>query len=57
MLPAAAAPIQPLAWKLPYAKGMALKRPKKKKKKRRLTMDVRKAGREQGSFTLLNRSF
>ena len=26
--------IQPLAWELPYAAGMALKRKKKKKKKR-----------------------
>ena len=31
--PAAAAPIQPLAWEPPYASGMALKRQKKKKKK------------------------
>ena len=29
---AAAAPIQPLAWELPYATGVALKRQKKKKK-------------------------
>ena len=29
---AAAAPIRPIAWKLPYAVGAALKRPKKKKK-------------------------
>ena len=29
--PAAAAPIQPLAWELPYAMGAALKRQKKKK--------------------------
>ena len=28
---AGAAPIQPLAWELPYAAGTALKRPKKKK--------------------------
>jgi len=28
----ATAPIQPLAWELPYAAGVALKRPKKKKK-------------------------
>ena len=27
--PAAAGPIQPLAWELPYATGAALKRPKK----------------------------
>ena len=30
--PAAVAPIQPLAWELPYAEGAALKRQKKKKK-------------------------
>ena len=30
--PAAAAPIQPLAWELPCATGAALNRPKKKKK-------------------------
>ena len=29
--PAAVAPIPPLAWELPYAMGMALKRQKKKK--------------------------
>ena len=29
--PAATVPIQPLAWKPPYAMDMALKRPKKKK--------------------------
>jgi len=29
--PAGAAPIQPLAWKLPYAAGTALKKKKKKK--------------------------
>ena len=32
---AAAAPIQPLARKLPYVMGEALKRPKKKKKKKK----------------------
>ena len=32
--PAAAAPIQPLAWELPYAADVALKRPKKKREKR-----------------------
>ena len=31
---AVAAPIQPLAWDLPYAMGTALKRKKKKKKKK-----------------------
>ena len=30
--PAAAAPIQPLAWKHPYARGAGLKRQKTKKK-------------------------
>ena len=30
--PAATAPIQPLAWELPYAESAALKRQKKKKK-------------------------
>ena len=32
--PAAIALIQPLAWELPYAMGMALKRPKRKNKKK-----------------------
>ena len=37
--PAATAPIQPLAWETPYAMGVALKRQKtKKKKKKRLTI-------------------
>ena len=30
---AAAAPIRPLAWELPYAMGMALKRKEKKRRK------------------------
>ena len=30
--PPAAAPIQPLAWELPHAQGVALKKKKKKKK-------------------------
>jgi len=33
--PAAAAPIGPLAWELPYATGVALKSKKQKKKKRK----------------------
>ena len=33
--PAATAPIQPLAWKPPYASGVALKRQKTKKKKKK----------------------
>ena len=32
--PEATAPIRPLAWKHPYAVGVALKRQKKKKKKK-----------------------
>ena len=32
--PEAAAPIQPLAWELPYAMGKALKRQKKKERKK-----------------------
>ena len=32
--PAAAAPIQPLAWKLPYAAHVSLKRKKKRKKEK-----------------------
>ena len=31
--PAATAPIQPLAWELPYAMGAAVKKKKEKKKK------------------------
>ena len=31
----ATAPIQPLAWEIPYAAGVALKSKKKKKKKKR----------------------
>ena len=37
--PAAVAPIRPLAWEFPYAKGAALKR-KKKKKQQQLKMPV-----------------
>ena len=33
--PAAVAPIQPLAWELPYAMGVDLKKQKKKKKKKK----------------------
>ena len=33
--PAATALIGPLAWELPYASGVTLKRPKKKKRKKR----------------------
>ena len=41
--PAAVAPIQLLAWKLPYAKGTALKR-KKKKLAHELTAHILKLG-------------
>ena len=40
--PAAVAPIQPLAWELPYAKSVALKSKKKKKKKKKERMKKRK---------------
>ena len=33
--PVAAAPVQPLGWEIPYATGVALKRPKVKKKKKK----------------------
>jgi len=33
--PAAEAPMQPLAWELPYAMGVALKKKKKKKAKKK----------------------
>ena len=35
---AAVAPTGPLAWEPPYAAGVALKRPKKKKKERKKTL-------------------
>ena len=38
--PAAAAPIRPLAWKLPYAVVAALKKQKKKKKKKKISMSL-----------------
>ena len=37
---AAAALIRPLAWKLPYALGAVLKRPKKKKKQSKETSEI-----------------
>ena len=37
---AATAPIRPLAWEPPYAKGAALEKDKKKKKKARSTLRV-----------------
>ena len=36
---AAVAPIQPLAWELPYAAGAALRKKKKKKKKKQARRD------------------
>ena len=38
--PVAAALIGPLAWELPYALGAALKRPKKKKKRIKLHLQI-----------------
>ena len=38
--PAAATPIQPLAWELPCVEGVALKRSKKKKKERERDREV-----------------
>ena len=38
--PAAAAPIQPLAWELLYALGAALRRQKKKKRKKRKSRGI-----------------
>ena len=38
--PAAAAPIGHLAWELPYAAGMAIKKKKKKKKKELVSADA-----------------
>ena len=35
--PAAAAPIRPLAWELPHATSIAIKRKKRKEKKRKIT--------------------
>ena len=48
--PAAAAPIGPLAWELPYAAGMALKSTKERKKERE-----REEGRkEEIHFSLID---
>ena len=38
--PAAVAPIPPLAWKLPNATGVALKRKKKKRKERKKRKEI-----------------
>ena len=35
---AAATPIQPLAWELPYAAGMALKKKRKEKKRKKMNL-------------------
>ena len=37
---AAAAPIQPLVWELPYVVGVTLKRPKKKKNQLNINVEV-----------------
>ena len=39
--PAATSPIQPLAWKLPYATSVALKKTKKQKKRKKKEKDTR----------------
>ena len=36
--PASVAPIQPLAWELPYALGAALRRPKRKEKRKKKSL-------------------
>ena len=41
------APIRPLAWEFPYAAGVALKRPEKKRKRKDLTRKEKKEGRER----------
>ena len=43
----AASPIQPLAWELPYAVCVALKKKKKKKKKRNADRQKDQAGQEK----------
>jgi len=44
---AAVAPIRPLAWEFPYAAGVALKRPEKKRKRKDLKRKEKKEGRER----------
>ena len=44
---AAVAPIQPVAWELPYVVGVALKRQKKKKKKKSSIREMRKCRSER----------
>ena len=58
---AAIAPIQPLAWELPYATGVALERQKDKKKKRICTLilsysflDVSLPRMRRDTYILLN---
>ena len=49
--PAAAGPIGPLAWKLPYATGVAIKR--KKKKRKRNSRKLQKEKLEFGIYIVL----
>ena len=51
---AATAPIGPLAWKPPYAVGVALKRQKKKRKEKRYTDYTCSAG-HQGKVNVIPR--
>ena len=46
--PAAAALIRPLAWELPYAMGVALKKDKKREKKEERKKDRKKERRKEG---------
>ena len=46
--PATRAPIRTLAWEIPYAMGMALKRKKKKKEKKEGGKKGRKEGQTDG---------
>ena len=45
--PAATTPFRPLAWELPYAAGVALKRAKKERKKKEGRKEKRKEGRKE----------
>ena len=53
---AAVAPIQPLAWKPPYAMGVALKDQKKKKNRDRLEKETNTTSRNECTVQLLKLS-
>ena len=46
--PAATAPIQPLAWELPYASGVAIKNIEKERDRKEERKEGRKEGRQAG---------